>query len=194
MRYVNVDKRTSHSGLAWADDGREESERVSEGGRSLTIGLCGRRIRCCGPYWERDGMKSHHHRRMIRPRDSGRWSAARETPRSFYRLKAVKVLAQADVGSCTTVSSARPCSPWRRKASRAFGRQGWAPFFRQEGDQRSSLSSLAQGLCVVRPRAAGSVHFRRGCEEIAALRAAGLSWPVVPGITAALRWPRAAGR
>ena len=60
VRYVNVDKRTSHS--VWLrDDGREESERVFQEGviEVSTIGLAdGRHSVLCGPHWERDGMKA----------------------------------------------------------------------------------------------------------------------------------------
>ena len=60
VRYVNVDKRTSHS--VWLkDDGREESERVFQEGvvEVSTIGLAdGAHQVLCGPHWERDGMKA----------------------------------------------------------------------------------------------------------------------------------------
>jgi len=60
VRYVNVDRRTSHS--VWLKDaGREESERVFQEGviEVSTIGLAdGRHSVLCGPHWERDGMKA----------------------------------------------------------------------------------------------------------------------------------------
>jgi len=60
VRYINVDKRTSHS--VWLkDDGREESERVFQEGvvEVSTVGLAdGEHSVLCGPHWERDGMKA----------------------------------------------------------------------------------------------------------------------------------------
>ena len=60
VRYINVDKRTSHS--VWLKaDGREESERVFQEGviEVSTVGLAdGEHEVLCGPHWERDGMKA----------------------------------------------------------------------------------------------------------------------------------------
>lgn len=59
LRYVNVDKRTSHS--VWLrDDGKPESERVFSGGViEVDVDLPeGEHEVLCGPHWQSDGMKS----------------------------------------------------------------------------------------------------------------------------------------
>ena len=59
LRYVNVDKRTSHS--VWLrNDGRPESERVFSGGViDVDADLDeGEHEVLCGPHWESDGMKA----------------------------------------------------------------------------------------------------------------------------------------
>lgn len=57
VRFVNVDRRTSHS--VWLrKDGREESERVFSGESvEVTADLAaGEHEVLCGPHWEREGM------------------------------------------------------------------------------------------------------------------------------------------
>jgi plastocyanin len=59
LRYVNVDKRTSHS--VWLrDDGKPESERVFPGGGvEVEVDLPeGEHEVLCGPHWQSDGMKA----------------------------------------------------------------------------------------------------------------------------------------
>jgi len=58
LRYVNVDKRTSHS--IWLKDaGQKESERVfSEGVIDVDTNLPqGEHDILCGPHWQSDGMR-----------------------------------------------------------------------------------------------------------------------------------------
>lgn len=57
VRFVNVDKRTTHS-FWFRDAGRPESERFLPGeGATMTIDLApGEHRYLCGPHWEREDM------------------------------------------------------------------------------------------------------------------------------------------
>ena len=109
-------------------------------------------------------------------------------------LKAVKALAQADVIVhdrlvSEAVLAVAPESVARISVGKAPGRHS----FRQEEINDLLVQLGAQGLRVVRLKGGDPFIFGRGCEEIAALRAAGLSWSVVPGITAAQGCAASAG-
>lgn len=57
LRWVNVEKRTSHS-IWFKDAGRPESERIfPEESLDMTIDLpAGEHVYLCGPHWERQNM------------------------------------------------------------------------------------------------------------------------------------------
>lgn len=57
IRFLNVDKRTSHS-FWFRDAGRPESERYFPGeGASFVVDLpAGEHTYLCGPHWEQEGM------------------------------------------------------------------------------------------------------------------------------------------
>ncbi|MBL8670668.1 MAG: copper-binding protein [Alphaproteobacteria bacterium] len=57
VRWINVDKRTTHS-VWFKDDGLPESDRKFSGETvEMTVDLpAGEHAYLCGPHWERDGM------------------------------------------------------------------------------------------------------------------------------------------
>src|SRR6266404_1407248 len=52
--------------------------------------------------------------------------------------------------------------------------------------QEALISAARQGKCVVRLKGGDPLLFGRGAEEAEALRAAGIPYEIVPGVTAAL--------
>ena len=58
LRWVNVDKRTSHS-VWFKEDGGEESERLfPDEYVEMTLSKAGRFNYICGPHWEQENMRA----------------------------------------------------------------------------------------------------------------------------------------
>ena len=109
-------------------------------------------------------------------------------------LKAVKALAQADVIVhdrlvTEAILTVAPESATRISVGKAPGRHS----FRQEEINDLLVHLGAKPQHVVRLKGGDPFIFGRGCEEIAALDAAGISWSVVPGVTAAQGCAASAG-
>jgi len=109
-------------------------------------------------------------------------------------LKGLRVLAGADVVLFDDLVPAALLDLARREAQRInVGKRGYAPSTRQE-DITALLVSLArEGKNVVRLKGGDPMIFGRANEEIAALREAGFSVEVVPGVTAACAGAAALG-
>ncbi len=73
------------------------------------------------------------------------------------------------------------------------GKQGGGPQVPQEETERLLLSYGASGRTVVRLKGGDPFVFGRGGEEALALRAAGIAFEIVPGITAGIAAPAYAG-
>ena len=69
---------------------------------------------------------------------------------------------------------------------RYVGKQGGGPFVPQEETEALMLERARAGALVVRLKGGDPFVFGRGGEEALALRAAGIAFEVVPGITAAI--------
>jgi uroporphyrinogen III methyltransferase/synthase len=69
---------------------------------------------------------------------------------------------------------------------RYVGKQGGGPFVRQEQTEALMLERARAGALVVRLKGGDPFVFGRGGEEALALRAAGIAFEVVPGITAGI--------
>jgi uroporphyrin-III C-methyltransferase/precorrin-2 dehydrogenase/sirohydrochlorin ferrochelatase len=109
-------------------------------------------------------------------------------------LKGLRVLAGADVVLFDDLVPASVLDLARREATRInVGKRGYAPSVRQE-EITALLVKLAQeGKNVVRLKGGDPMIFGRANEEIAALRAAGFTVEIVPGVTAALAGAAALG-
>jgi uroporphyrinogen III methyltransferase/synthase len=74
------------------------------------------------------------------------------------------------------------------------GKHGQGPHVLEQGDINDLLIQRAgEGLCVVRLKGGDPMVFGRGAEEAEILRAAGVRFEIVPGVTSALAVPSLAG-
>ena len=81
-----------------------------------------------------------------------------------------------------------------RKAQRfSVGKRAGRPSFRQETIHSLMIRAARRGRRVVRLKAGDPFVFGRGGEEALALRAAGIAFDVVPGVTSAFAAPALAG-
>lgn len=109
-------------------------------------------------------------------------------------LKGLRVLAGADVVLFDDLVPPALLDLARREAQRInVGKRGYAPSTRQE-DITALLVQLArEGKNIVRLKGGDPMIFGRANEEIAALREAGFSVDIVPGVTAACAGAAAIG-
>jgi len=109
-------------------------------------------------------------------------------------LKGLRVLAGADVVLFDDLVPASVLDFARREATRInVGKRGYAPSVRQEEITALLVKLAREGKNVVRLKGGDPMIFGRANEEIAALRAAGFSVEIVPGVTAALAGAAAIG-
>ncbi len=109
-------------------------------------------------------------------------------------LKGLRVLAGADVVLFDDLVPASVLDFARREATRInVGKRGHGPSVRQEEITALLLKLAHEGKNVVRLKGGDPMIFGRANEEIAALRAAGFSVEIVPGVTAALAGAAAIG-
>ena len=101
-------------------------------------------------------------------------------------LKARKALDRADVVIHDRLISPEILELARREAVLMdAGKEGFGPSTTQDEIHRMMIEQAQKGLYVVRLKAGDPTVFGRLDEEIDALEAAGISWRIVPGITAA---------
>jgi len=102
-------------------------------------------------------------------------------------LKALRALGDADVVFYDELVSPEILDRIRRDASRiAVGRRVGKPGIGQEAINQLMIAAAKSGQRAVRLKGGDAFVFGRGGEEIDALRKAGVSYSVVPGITAAV--------
>jgi uroporphyrin-III C-methyltransferase/precorrin-2 dehydrogenase/sirohydrochlorin ferrochelatase len=102
-------------------------------------------------------------------------------------IKALRALQDADVVFYDELVSPEILDRIRRDASRiAVGRRVGKPGIGQERINRLMIAAAKSGQRAVRLKGGDAFVFGRGGEEIDALRKAGVSYSVVPGITAAV--------
>lgn len=131
-----------------------------------------------------------------RSRPSGRVSLVGAGPGDpgLLTLRAMQRLGEADVVLHDRLVSREVLALARRDADLvAVGKQTGGKGCRQESIQDTMVTLARRGLRVVRLKGGDPFVFGRGGEELAALRAAGIEWEVVPGITAAMGCAAATG-
>jgi uroporphyrin-III C-methyltransferase / precorrin-2 dehydrogenase / sirohydrochlorin ferrochelatase len=102
-------------------------------------------------------------------------------------IKALRALQDADVIFHDELVSAEVLDRARRDAKRvAIGRRAGKPGIGQEAISQLLIEAARDGQRVVRLKGGDPFVFGRGGEEVDALRAAGVAYAVVPGITAGL--------
>jgi uroporphyrin-III C-methyltransferase/precorrin-2 dehydrogenase/sirohydrochlorin ferrochelatase len=102
-------------------------------------------------------------------------------------LKALRVLGDADVVFYDELVSAEILDRIRRDASRVpVGRRVGKPGIGQDAINKLMIEAAKSGQRAVRLKGGDAFVFGRGGEEIEALRAAGVPYSVVPGITAGI--------
>lgn len=101
-------------------------------------------------------------------------------------VKALKALQRADVILHDHLVSVGILSLANRKATViSVGKQGFGPSTRQEKIGALMVEHAREGAFVVRLKGGDPVIFGRLDEELEALENAGISWNILPGITAA---------
>ena len=109
-------------------------------------------------------------------------------------LDALRALQQADVILHDQLVSAEVLDLARRDAERiTVGKHGHGHSTAQEEIHRLMIEHARRGQVVVRLKGGDPFVFGRGGEELQALRAAGVDYAVVPGITAAVACAAYAG-
>ena len=109
-------------------------------------------------------------------------------------LKAVKALRKADVVLCDDLVGEEVLEYARPNARVVrVGKRGGKPSTSQSFIERLMVSEARHGSIVVRLKGGDPFMFGRGGEECAALRAAGVAFEVVPGITAGMAAPASIG-
>ena len=102
-------------------------------------------------------------------------------------IKALRALQDADVVFYDELVSPEILDRVRRDASRVpVGRRVGKPGIGQDAINRLLIESAKSGQRAVRLKGGDGFVFGRGGEEVEALRAAGVAYSVVPGITAGL--------
>ena len=110
-------------------------------------------------------------------------------------LRGRDCLRQADVILYDYLANPELLSHAPPEAERIFaGKHGQGPHvLEQEDINRLLVERARQGLCVVRLKGGDPMVFGRGAEEAEVLRAAGVRFEIVPGVTSALAVPSLAG-
>ncbi|MCX7900268.1 MAG: uroporphyrinogen-III C-methyltransferase, partial [Methylocystis sp.] len=109
-------------------------------------------------------------------------------------LKGMRALAGADVVLFDDLVPASILDLARREATRInVGKRGYAPSVRQEEISALLVKLAREGKNVVRLKGGDPLIFGRANEEIAALRDAGFTVDIVPGVTAAFAAAAALG-
>jgi uroporphyrin-III C-methyltransferase / precorrin-2 dehydrogenase / sirohydrochlorin ferrochelatase len=109
-------------------------------------------------------------------------------------LDALRALQQADIILHDQLVSSEVLDLARRDAERiAVGKHGHGHSTAQEEIHRLMIEHARAGLLVVRLKGGDPFVFGRGGEELQALRAAGIDYSVVPGVTAAVACAAYAG-
>ena len=109
-------------------------------------------------------------------------------------LKGADALRRADVVVYDRLSSPQLLDLAPAGAQRVFmGKEPDTPGAFQEEINRTLAAAALEGKTVVRLKGGDPFVFGRGGEEVAALRAAGVRFEVVPGITSAIAVPAYAG-
>jgi uroporphyrin-III C-methyltransferase/precorrin-2 dehydrogenase/sirohydrochlorin ferrochelatase len=102
-------------------------------------------------------------------------------------IKALRALQDADVVFYDELVSPEILDRIRRDASRvAVGRRVGKPGIGQEAINERMIAAAKSGQRAVRLKGGDAFVFGRGGEEVEALREAGVSYSIVPGITAAV--------
>ncbi|MCW5701822.1 MAG: siroheme synthase CysG [Bradyrhizobium sp.] len=102
-------------------------------------------------------------------------------------VKALRALQDADIVFYDELVSAEVLDRIRRDAARVpVGRRVGKPGIGQEAVNKLLVEAALAGQRAVRLKGGDSFIFGRGGEEVEALRAAGISYSVIPGITAGL--------
>ena len=102
-------------------------------------------------------------------------------------VKALRALQDADVVFYDELVSPEILDRARRDAARVpVGRRVGKPGIGQDAVNRLLIDAARAGRRAVRLKGGDAFVFGRGGEEVAALRAAGVAYSVIPGITAAL--------
>ena len=102
-------------------------------------------------------------------------------------VKALRALQDADIVFYDELVSPEILDRIRRDAARvAVGRRVGKPGIGQDAINRLLIDAATSGQRVVRLKGGDGFVFGRGGEEVEALRAAGIAYSVVPGITAGI--------
>lgn len=102
-------------------------------------------------------------------------------------LKALRALRSADIVLYDDLVAAAIVGMARREAEKIpVGKRGYKPSCRQDDIIALMIKLAKQGRRVVRLKGGDPMVFGRAAEEIAALRAAGVAFEIIPGVTAAL--------
>jgi uroporphyrin-III C-methyltransferase/precorrin-2 dehydrogenase/sirohydrochlorin ferrochelatase len=102
-------------------------------------------------------------------------------------VKALRALSDADIVFYDELVSPEILDRIRRDASRVpVGRRVGKPGIGQEAINQLMITAAQSGQRVVRLKGGDAFVFGRGGEEVEALRQAGVSYSIVPGITAAV--------
>jgi uroporphyrin-III C-methyltransferase/precorrin-2 dehydrogenase/sirohydrochlorin ferrochelatase len=102
-------------------------------------------------------------------------------------IKALRALSDADVVFYDELVSSEILDRIRRDASRVpVGRRVGKPGIGQEAINQLMIAAAQSGQRVVRLKGGDAFVFGRGGEEVEALREAGVSYSIVPGVTAAI--------
>jgi uroporphyrin-III C-methyltransferase / precorrin-2 dehydrogenase / sirohydrochlorin ferrochelatase len=102
-------------------------------------------------------------------------------------IKALRALSDADVVFYDELVSSEILDRIRRDASRIpVGRRVGKPGIGQEAINQLMIAAAQSGQRVVRLKGGDAFVFGRGGEEVEALRHAGVSYSIVPGVTAAI--------
>jgi uroporphyrin-III C-methyltransferase/precorrin-2 dehydrogenase/sirohydrochlorin ferrochelatase len=102
-------------------------------------------------------------------------------------IKALRALSDADVVFYDELVSSEVLDRIRRDAARVpVGRRVGKPGIGQEAINQLMIAAAQSGQRVVRLKGGDAFVFGRGGEEVEALRQAGVSYSIVPGITAAI--------
>jgi uroporphyrin-III C-methyltransferase len=109
-------------------------------------------------------------------------------------VRALELLRQADVVLHDyLVSPAILAECGSRAVIIDVGKVGHGPQMEQEAIEAQLVAHARAGFCVVRLKGGDPLLFGRGSEEAAALRASGVPFEIVPGVSSAIAAPAYAG-